>query len=229
MPETINYENEFKTLRAEILKMSLGQDHSLSSDTIYHRLGECIKNNPASTEEALEVLGKCLEIGGGDQYTVHEAVVALYKAAVARPDLSDKIFEKFDGVKNWVEGKAKHEMAAGIDEGYIQSYAWLSNIAEHKPQLAKQAMKKFKEFVQLPGNYEHSLQRASNCLSDISEYCPGLSSEIQDNYKEILKSNKLRKETREDIEISMETVMEIFEEKAAKQETKTFEKTDLTR
>ena len=115
MPETTNYENEFKTLRAEILKMSLGQESSLRKDDIYFRLKENIKKNPASTEDALDVIGKCVELGGGDQYTVHEAVVALHEAAVVRPDLSDKIFEKFDGVKNWVEGKAKHEMVAGID------------------------------------------------------------------------------------------------------------------
>ena len=232
MLETINYENEFKTLRAEILKMSLGQESSLRIDTIYYRVGESIKKNPASTEEALDVLGKCLEIGCGDQYTVHEAVVALHEAAVVRPDLSDKIFEKFDGVKNWVEGKAKHEMVAGIDEGYMQSYYWLTNIAESQPKLAKPALEKFKEFVQLPGNYERSLKCAADKLEDFSHFYPDLLSEIQDTYKEILKSNKLDDKTRQDVEKAMnysEKRMQKSIEKRAIQETKTFEKTDLTR
>ena len=114
----------------------------------------------------------------------------------------------------------------------MQSYYWLKNIAESQPKLAKPALKKIKEFVQLPGNYERSLECAADTLHDFSRCYPDLSGEIQNTYKEILKSTKLSHETRDDIEISMEISEKIARKKLeekAKQEMTGIEKTSLTR
>ena len=178
--------NEVDTLKFNIVK------HNMGPAEIFSHLNKIIHLHPELTESCLDFMkDNLLKKGHPDKYAVHPVLETLYEATQNRPDLSEKIFPRFDDLKQMYENE---QQAYRTPETLNYIYACLKNIIANQSDLAPQAIEKFTDFIKSPTNNEQNLEKASDELYELALRKPQIIDIISEKICPEFKSDEIREE-----------------------------------
>ena len=208
-----NLENKAKNTLSSPNKSEMNKlpAEVLNDTSVYcfYKLQVVIAKHPELTEACVDFLeANLLERGHPDKYAVHPVLEVLCAASKNRPDLAEKIFPRFDDLKQLYE---QQEPAYRTEETVDYIYAWLINIADIRPELTEQVTKKFADLVKSPVNTNDNLKHAAEELSMLAQSKPQTTDSILKNVCPEFKSEKLR----EKLVVSLKNIQKNEEKRQA--------------